>query len=160
MHTWIHLISIRRGIHMRIVVWWIVFQCIVVCCVNIYMISACEQGLTSICTWVMSDMNQSCLTYKWVVSHMWMSHATHMNEPCQIYTRAMSPWHTCECDRVHVWMSHGTHTIQSWAEKGVREHILQQTAAHYNTLHKQHAAHLQHTATHCNRGVFENTHSD
>ena len=33
----------------------------------------------------------SCHTYEWVMSHIWMSHVTHMNESC------------------HIWMSHLTH---------------------------------------------------
>jgi len=41
-------------------------------------------------------MNQSCHTYEWVMSHIWMSHVTHMNESCHTYESVMS----------HIWMSH------------------------------------------------------
>ena len=43
-------------------------------------------------------MNESCLTYKyeWVVSHIWVSHDSHMNERCHTYQRVMS----------HIAMSH------------------------------------------------------
>ena len=40
-----------------------------------------------------SCMN-SCMTYEWVMSHVWMSHVTYMNESCHIYEWVMS----------HVWM--------------------------------------------------------
>jgi len=43
-----------------------------------------------------SRMNESCLTYEWVMSHVWMSHVSRMNESCLTYERVMS----------HVWMSH------------------------------------------------------
>jgi len=36
---------------------------------------------------------------EWVVSHIWMSHVTHMNESCYTYLCIMS----------HIWMSHVTH---------------------------------------------------
>jgi len=36
-----------------------------------------------------THMNESCHTYKWVMSHVWMSHVTHMNEPCHPYEWAM-----------------------------------------------------------------------
>jgi len=45
-------------------------------------------------------MNESCHTYEWVVSHIWTSHATHMDVSCHIYEWVMS----------HIWMSHVTHT--------------------------------------------------
>jgi len=36
-------------------------------------------------------MNESCHTYEWVMSHIWMSHVTHMNESCHTYEWVMSP---------------------------------------------------------------------
>jgi len=46
-------------------------------------------------------IDKSCLTYEWVMAHVWMSHATHVNESC----------HTHEIQWVmpHMWMSHVTH---------------------------------------------------
>jgi len=32
-------------------------------------------------------MNTSCHTYEWVVSHIWIHHATHTHESCQTYQR-------------------------------------------------------------------------
>ena len=34
-------------------------------------------------------MNKSCYTQGWVVSHTWMSHATHMNESCHTHALVM-----------------------------------------------------------------------
>jgi len=42
---------------------------------------------------------QSCYTYKWVMSRIWMSHGTHMKESC----------HTYEWVMAQLWMSHVTH---------------------------------------------------
>ena len=58
--------------------------------------------------WVMSHMwmshvthvNESCHTCEWVMSHIWMSHVTRMNESC----------HTCEWVMSHMWMSYNTYT--------------------------------------------------
>jgi len=62
--------------------------------------------------WVMSHiwmshvthMNESCHTYEWVMSHIQMSYVTHMNESCHTYRWVMS----------HIWMSHVTHMNESW----------------------------------------------
>ena len=67
---------------------------------------ACER-----CECVMSHMwmshvthvNESCHTCEWVMSHIWMSHVTYMNESCHTYEWVMS----------HIWMSHVTHTNES-----------------------------------------------
>jgi len=53
--------------------------------------------------------NASYYTYEWVVSHIWMSHVTHMNESCHTYEWVMS----------HIWMSRVTHEMshvshESW----------------------------------------------
>ena len=35
-------------------------------------------------------MNESCHTYEWVMSHIWMSHGTHMNDgPCATHRNAL-----------------------------------------------------------------------
>jgi len=41
-----------------------------------------------------THMNESCHTYEWVMSHVWMSHGTHINVS----------YFSCE----HIWMSHVT----------------------------------------------------
>ena len=57
--------------------------------------------------------NESCHTYEWVMSHMWMSHVTHMNESCHTYEWVMSHiWMRLagyEWVMSHIWMSHGTY---------------------------------------------------
>jgi len=45
--------------------------------------------------WVMS---RTCLTYECVMSHIWMSHVSYMDESCLTYEWVMS----------HIWMSHDT----------------------------------------------------
>ena len=35
-------------------------------------------------------MNESCHTYEWVMSHIWISHVPHMNESCPTYEWVMS----------------------------------------------------------------------
>ena len=44
-------------------------------------------------------MNESCHTYKWVMSHTWMSQVKHMNESC--HTHRAPPWLTCRGSKVH-----------------------------------------------------------
>ena len=48
-------------------------------------------------------MNESCPTYEWVMSHIWMSHIPHMNESCPTHEWVMS----------HIWMSHVPHMNES-----------------------------------------------
>ena len=61
---------------------------------------------------------ETCHTYEWVISHLWMSHVKHMNESFQTYEWVMS----------HTWMSHFTlmnesfHTYE-WAISHVASHI-------------------------------------
>ena len=42
-------------------------------------------------------------THEWVMSHIWRSHVTHMNESCHTYEWVMS----------HMWRSHVTHVKES-----------------------------------------------
>ena len=44
------------------------------------------------------SVSETCQTCEWVLSHIWMSHVTHMNESCHTYEWVMS----------HIWMSHVT----------------------------------------------------
>jgi len=50
-----------------------------------------------------THVNESCQSYEWVMSHMWMSHVNHMNESC----------YTCEWVMSIIWMSHVTHVNES-----------------------------------------------
>jgi len=61
----------------------------------------------------------------WVFSHIWMSHATHINQSCHTYewvmphvkigrvTHMNASCHTYESVVSHIWMSHATHMNQS-----------------------------------------------
>jgi len=94
-------------------------------------------------------------TYEWVMSNVWKSHVTHMNESC----------HTYECVMSHIRTSHGTHTPVARVHNGPPLtsaeadclvvplcNTLQHTATHCNTL--------QHTATHCSTLQHTITHNN
>jgi len=67
----------------------------------------------------------SCLTCEWVMSHLWLSHVSHVNESCRMCTRHIQNWWvgtlcglllvnrvclasclTCECIMSHIWKSY------------------------------------------------------
>jgi len=66
-------------------------------------------------------VNPDYHTRKWVTSHVWMGHVTHLNESCHtsewvmshiwlsLVTHMHESWHTSEWVMAHIWMSHGTH---------------------------------------------------
>ena len=49
-----------------------------------------EWVISHVWTSHVTHMNESCHTYEWVVSHIRMSHVTHMNESCHTYEWVMS----------------------------------------------------------------------
>jgi len=59
--------------------------------------------ITSATTLICCVVNESCHTYEWVMSHIWMRHVTHTNESCHSYGWVM----------LHIRMSHATHTNAS-----------------------------------------------
>jgi len=67
-------------------------------------------------------------TYEWVMSHIWMSRVTHMDES----------WHTYERVIPHIWMSHVTHLNQSC-------HTYERVMSHIWTSHVTHI---------CRRTIF------
>ena len=86
-------------------------------------------------------MNESCHTYEWVMSHIWMSHVTHMNESCHTWEWVMSHiWVVVS----HIWMSNLAHVNESRdTYEWVMSHIWMRNVTHMNeTCHT-----LQHTAT-------------
>ena len=66
-----------------------------------------------------THMNEPCHKYEWAMSHIWMSHVTHMNESCQTYKWVLS----------HVWMSHGTYMNESW-------HVYEWVMSHIRMRHE------------------------
>jgi len=54
-------------------------------------------------------VNESRHVCEWVMSHMWMSHVTHMTESCRTY--ANESCHTCEWVMSNMWISHVTHLM-------------------------------------------------
>ena len=106
-----------------------------------------------------TQTNESCHTNGRVISHLWMSHVTHMNEPCKRTRHQMGESrHTYECVMSHVWMSLVTHMNEScqymWMShittmtgschtyEGVMSWLTATRATYCNIL--------QHIATHCN----------
>jgi len=76
-------------------------------------------------------MNESCPTYEWVVSHIWMSHVPHMNESCPTYEWVMS----------HTLMSHVGHMEKSMNEscltyKSVMSRICRTRMSHVSHIKK------------------------
>ena len=49
---------------------------------------------------------QSCHTYEWVMSHIWMSHVTHLNESCHTYECVMSERITAQVLAGTLWQKH------------------------------------------------------
>jgi len=73
-----------------------------------------------------THMNESCHTYEWVMSHIWMIHVTNMNESCHKYEwvvlhtdgvctqqQLSRSCRTYEWVMSHIWMSHVTHVSES-----------------------------------------------
>jgi len=96
------------------------------------------------CRWVLSHIwrshvthvEESCHTYEWVMSHIWMSHATHMNESCHTYEWVMS----------HTWRSHVTHMDESChTYECVMSHIWLSLVTHMNELWHTYEWVLAHT---------------
>jgi len=52
----------------------------------------------------MDEMNESCRTYEWVMSHISTSHVTRINQSHRTYEQAM----------LHTWMRHNVRTNTSW----------------------------------------------
>jgi len=50
-----------------------------------------------------TQVDEPRCTYEWVMSHIWMSHITHMTESYHAYEWVMS----------HIWLSHVTHMTES-----------------------------------------------
>jgi len=59
---------------------------------------------------VVTHMNESCHSYEWVMSHIWMTHAnesgTHMNDSCMSHVTHMNEsCHSYEWVMSHIWIS-------------------------------------------------------
>jgi len=107
-----------------------VLPCVAVCCSVLQCVAVCSSVLqcVAVCCSVLQCIRSVAVCgrltswqRRWVMSHMSMSHVTHVKESC----------HTCQ------WVM--SHTSQHTA---AHCNILQHIATHCNTL--------QHTGTHCN----------
>jgi len=71
-------------------------------------------------------MNESCHTYEWVTSHIWVIHVTLMNESR----------HTYESFMLHSWMSHVTHMSHScYTHEWVTSHTWTMHVTQMNESH-------------------------
>jgi len=109
-----------------------------------------------------THMNESCNSYEWVTSRIWMSHVTYMN----------ASYHTHEQKIFHMWMRHVTQMnnhvtlmIESCRKNigvvrldiGTSDRVFSK----HTYTHTQYWCHcntLQHTATHCNTLQHTTTH--
>ena len=77
-----------------------------------------------------THVDETCHTYGWVMSHMWMSYVTLMDESCHIYGWVVS----------HIWMSHVTHIDESChTYRWVMSHI---SMSHVTHIWMSHVTHL------------------
>jgi len=81
-------------------------QCVAVCCNVLQCVAMCCSVLQCVAvlqrvTWLVLQRTapissiQSCHIHAYMMSHMWTSHVTHVNESCHTYERVMT----------HMWMS-------------------------------------------------------
>jgi len=91
-------------------------------------------SLTHICMSHVTHMNESCHTYAWVMSHIWtvlhmrMRHVTHKNDWCHTYEWVL---HTYAWVMSHIWMSHVTHMNESChTNEWVMSHICMSHVTH------------------------------
>ena len=63
-----------------------------------------------------THMNESCHTYEGSISHVWMSHVKHMNESFHTYEWVMS--HISTHMMCHIWTGHVTHINKSLCRYG------------------------------------------
>jgi len=64
-----------------------------------------------------THMNESWHTYEWVLSHIWIRHVTHTNESSMPRIRASQSsnnWLFIPPLMSHIWLSHTTHLNASW----------------------------------------------
>jgi len=60
-------------------------------------------------------MNESCRTYEWVMSHIWVRHVAHMSEACRTYRWVMSHMYISESCYTYEWIyRRAKYTNASW----------------------------------------------
>jgi len=113
-----------------------------------------------------THMTESCHTYAWVLSHLWMSHcihtATHIAVCCSVYAM----WSVCKRD-LYTWREYidnlNVQTSEAYKNRALsskKTRILQDTHTHMNEWHMTRCNRLHHTATHCNTLQHTVTHCD
>ena len=129
-----------------------------------------------------THMDESCHTYVWVMSHMWMGPVTHMDESCHTpfvwllmqcsQTRGVNgeSCHICGWVMSHMWMSQVTHMNESChTYEGVMSHIWMSHVTHMNESRQRrlvewcqmwmsHVTHMNESC-HTYEGVKESCHT-
>jgi len=106
-------------------------------------------------------MNELDRTYEWVMSHIWTSHVTSMNESCQTLRWVISHtngWVMSHIVMSHIWTSHATRLNKSWHTLTwvmfEMSHVCDVGLSQYNIFEYAHC-HINVTSTHSN--VTEST---
>ena len=58
-------------------------------------------------------MSESCHTHECVMSHIWMSRITHMNESCAMTIHVCAMTHSCMCHDSYEWVIYDSHILMS-----------------------------------------------
>jgi len=82
----------------------------------------CELVMSHVWRTHFTPMNESCHAYERVKSHTWMCHITYINKSC----------HTYECVMSHIWMRHVTNIKElRHTYKSVMSHIRIRSVTHF-----------------------------
>jgi len=93
-YTHIHMHSYIY-IYVYIHIYIYIYICIKISILQLRKNSKREWVMSHVWTSHVTDLNESCPTYEWVMSLIWMSHVSRMNEWC----------HWSECVMSHIWTS-------------------------------------------------------
>ena len=81
-----------------------------------------------------THMNESCHTYEWVMKHIKMSHVTHIDESCDTYVWiTMAKYATVAIAGEQKWMSHVPRIFEAWRTyEWVTAHVWMSHGIHMN----------------------------
>ena len=107
-------------------------------------------------------VNEACHACKWIMSHTWIRHVTQENEPC--YTRGWGMSHTWmsqvthENKLCHAYHIHGSRTVDEW----VTSHVPTNCGGWHQCSHgKQHTWFVNTCdMTHSNHGAWRQCYHD
>jgi len=94
----------------------------------------------------------ACVAYEWVMSHIWMSHVTYMNESCHTYWCVTSDY---KFVMSHTWMSHVTH---AWVMSHTCMHTLACVHTYKCVMSHVWMSHVTRTNASCHAWMSHVTH--